>query len=370
MDMLVQAPNPVSVPYLEHFPSHDASAERILLEHLPFRLGRSEPTHWVFRVQKVSKEHAEIFLAGGQVRVRDLNSTNGTFVNGKRVQEAALTDGDILHLAHLEFRFGVLPANTEQQIDRVDCATDLVTSQLPPSIIRSCEWLEEMIQQHRIQTVFQPIVDLYTRKTIAYEALGRGNHKELKTHPMALFRLAEKCGLAAALSQAFRTVAVAQTARLPEGLAFFFNIHPCEISEPTFLDRLCAMRGALTGNRRMVLEVHENAHADLASMRQLHARLKEADIDLAYDDFGVGQSRFLELAEIPPDYIKLDMSLIRNIDSAVSRRQVVQGLCHLIRDRGTKLIAEGIETPEEATVCHNLGCHFGQGYLFGRPREI
>jgi EAL domain-containing protein (putative c-di-GMP-specific phosphodiesterase class I) len=370
MNPVVQMPGPATLPYLEHYPAQGASAQRILLEHLPFRIGRSETAHLVFRVPKISKEHAEIFCADGQVRVRDLHSTNGTFVNGNRVEEAVLANGDILHLAHLEFRFGYLSATIEEQIGLMNnMMTDPVTSQLPASLIRAGEWLEEMIRQKLVRTVFQPIVDLATRQTIAFEALGRGEHKKLKVYPGILFRLAEKWGLAASLSQTFRMVAVAQAARLPEGVSVFLNIHPCELSEPGFLDHLCAMRGILTGNRRMVLEIHENAVADLATMRQLSARLKEADIGLAFDDYGVGQSRLLELAEVPPDYIKLDMSLIRDIDSVASRREVVQSLCQLIRARGAKLIAEGIETREEAQVCSSFGCHFGQGFLFGKPRE-
>jgi len=369
-------------PYLEYFPELGTSSHRILLEHLPSRIGRNPKANWIVPLLKVSKEHAEIFRADGEFRIRDLNSTNGTFVNGKRIEPgddlgAMLSDGDILHIAHLEFRFGYRPDGEGATApDHPVTVTAPSTSLLPvpASKVRAGELLDEMIAQRLVRTLFQPIVDLYTRKTIGYEALGRGAHKDLEPYPIPLFRLAEKCGQAAALSRTFRRAAVAQAASMPEGLLVFLNIHPSELGQrgdnADFFDHLREMRGLLGQARRMVIEVHENVVADTRSMRRLRDRLREADIDLAFDDFGVGQSRLMELTEVPPDYIKLDMSLIRDIDSAEARQGVVEVLCHLIRHRGVKVIAEGIERPEEGQTCHNLGCQLGQGYLFGKPQEL
>src|SRR5512145_1179725 len=96
-----------TLPYLETFTENGNSARRIWLNTLPFRIGRSKSAHYVLSSPKVSKEHAEISLASSHYRVRDLGSTNGTFVNGRRVSETGLVNGDILHFAQEEFRFGV-----------------------------------------------------------------------------------------------------------------------------------------------------------------------------------------------------------------------------------------------------------------------
>ena len=98
----------VALPYLEHFPEPGQPPHRILLDQLPFRIGRSMTAHYVIYSRQVSKEHTEIFRGPGhQVRIRDLKSTNGTCVNGQRIEEAPLVNGDIIHVAHKEFRFGL-----------------------------------------------------------------------------------------------------------------------------------------------------------------------------------------------------------------------------------------------------------------------
>src|SRR5437588_12928891 len=96
-----------TVPYLEHYPENDGVPERVLITRWPFRLGRNTGLSYTVYSSKVSKEHAEIICVGDEYRIRDLGSTNGTFVNGRRVLEAPLANGDIIHLARKEFRFAL-----------------------------------------------------------------------------------------------------------------------------------------------------------------------------------------------------------------------------------------------------------------------
>ncbi len=365
-----------ALPYLEHHAGEGSGSHRIVLERFPFKIGRCETASWVLRTPKVSREHTEIFLSEGRLYLRDLGSRNGTFLNGTRIagQQRPL-DRRRHHPRRpprIPFRLSAARRRGPTTASSVgpEFITDPLTCQVHTSILRSAEWLSEMIAKAQVHTVFQPIVDLRDKKTLGYEALGRGNHKELKPHPLALFRLAEKCGQAVPLSQTFRKVAVSQANGLPEGSALFCNIHPEEIKQKDLLDQLVACQRQLGKHARMVLEVHEDAITDLGRLRRLRAALKANQIELAFDDYGVGQSRLLELVDSPPDYVKLDMSLIRNIHAQASRQDIVRSVAELIRHRGIKLIAEGIETVEEAQVCHNLGCQFGQGYLFGRPAPI
>ena len=107
--------------------------------------------------------------------------------------------------------------------------------------------------------------------------------------------------------------------------------------------------------------------SDVAGMRKLRDRLHALGIGLAYDDFGAGQSRLAELAEAPPDFLKLDMKLMRGIDQAPARQEIVGALTEISSRLGVRVLAEGIETIEEAECCRRLGCHWAQGFLFGRP---
>jgi EAL domain-containing protein (putative c-di-GMP-specific phosphodiesterase class I) len=148
------------------------------------------------------------------------------------------------------------------------------------------------------------------------------------------------------------------------------NLHPSELAGDGLLKSLEGISGALDAGRQVVLEFHEEAVSDAGAMRRLSAGLHALGIGLAYDDFGAGQARLSELADVPPDFIKLDKSLIHGIAQAPGRQELVRALTRVSTDLGIRLIAEGIESAEEADVCLNLGCHFGQGYLLGRPQPL
>ncbi|HEV3448150.1 MAG TPA: EAL domain-containing protein [Gemmataceae bacterium] len=355
-----------AMPYLEHFPENDGVPQRIPLMELPFRLGRNPGLDFTVYSSQVSKEHAEIVWSGKEYHIRDLGSTNGTFVNGRRVIEAPLSPGDILHLARKEFRFGVVvatPGDTAKM-----SRTMPAMPELPASLIQGSEHLRELIKLRKVRVVFQPIVHMETQNLLGYEALGRSTHGKLATNPAELFQLADQCRLAPELSRLFRNVAVEESAALPRGARIFLNLHPSEKLDAELVESARVLQQKLRRGQVLVLEVHEDMVTDLETLRTLRGRLRELKIEMAYDDFGAGQARLEELAEASPDYVKLHMRLIRGIQESRTRQGLIQALNKLGQELGVKQIAEGIETPEEAKVCRSLGCRFGQGFLFGRPQ--
>ena len=357
---------PASVAFLEHYPETGEGAHRLLLDHFPFCIGRNASAHYCINSRHVSKEHAQLVRNGGIILIRDLGSTNGTFVNGQRVQEAVLNHGDIVHVAHKEFRFGRDDAFVTDG-DIVN--TDRASSSRPVSAIQNAEHLKELLRREGARTLFQPIVELHTTEAIGHEALGRGTHDKLSASPAYLFSVAAQCNLAPELSRLFRRVAVREAAGLPTDSRVFLNLHPTELRDATFLKSLEGVPAAL-GGRQVVLEFHEEAVTDRAAMRRLRDQLTTLGIGLAYDDFGAGQSRLSELAEVPPDFVKLDKSLIHDLHESAGRQDLVRALARLAGDLGIRIIAEGVEIEEEAAACLDLGCHFGQGYFFGRPQPI
>ena len=121
----------------------------------------------------------------------------------------------------------------------------------------------------------------------------------------------------------------------------------------------------------LTLEVHERALADLAASTGCRTQLGRPGVGLAYDDFGAGQARLLELAEVPPTYLKFDMSFVRGIDSAPpSRQRLLSSLVSVARELLVNTVAEGVETAEEADVCMHVGFTHAQGFFFGRPRPL
>jgi EAL domain-containing protein (putative c-di-GMP-specific phosphodiesterase class I) len=355
------------IPYLEHFPDPGGEPQRIVLDCFPFQIGRSEKAHFVLFARQVSKEHAEVRRSGpDQFSIHDLGSTNGTFVNGRRIQDSPLVSGDILHVAHKEFRFGCKPVVTPDSTTTL--GTESGVEVFPLSILLTSKHLREMLAQQLVSTVFQPIVALDTHALLGYECLGRGVHSQLTANPGELLALAEKCQLAADLSRSFRLVGVKEAARLNGRPRMFFNLHPTEMVNDRLLSSLGEAVAILGGGQRMVIEVHENIAADTATLRRLSQRLRQLGIGLAYDDFGAGQARLTELTEVPPDFVKLDMKLVRGIEHSKPRQEIIQTLARVCSDLGVRMIAEGIETEDEAKTCQQLGCGFGQGFFFGRPQ--
>jgi EAL domain-containing protein (putative c-di-GMP-specific phosphodiesterase class I) len=355
------------VPFLEHFPEPGSQPQRVVLDRFPFQIGRSEKADFVLFTRQVSKEHAELRRpAPDHFSIHDLGSTNGTFVNGRRIIEAPLVNGDIVHVAHKEFRFAC------KAFSLADNATTLGTESgidvLPLSILMTSKHLREMLNQQLVSTVFQPIVSLDSLNLLGYECLGRGVHSQLTSNPGELLALAEKCQLAADLSRSFRLAGVRDAARFNGQPRMFFNLHPAEMVNDRLLHSLCEAIAMLGNNQRMVMEVHENIVADTATLRRLSERLRQLGIGLAYDDFGAGQARLTELTEAPPDFVKLDMKLIRGIERSKPRQEIIQALARVCTDLGVGLIAEGIETEAEALICQQLGCNYGQGFFFGRPQ--
>lgn len=353
------------LPYLEHFPQKGGPSHRIVLHTFPFRIGRSQEADHTIYSREVSSLHAEIVRAGDGFVLRDLGSTNGTFVNGERTEQRWLQPGDIVHIAEEELRFGLLEGDGPSE------PTLAAPEDRQQRLIRETNDLSRVIAHRAVRAVFQPIVLLSdVSRVVGYEALGRitlGGYSIGE-----ILRIADERGEGATLSRILRSVALGEIALLPERpVSLFFNLHPLELAEPDRLDEAFrAIARALAPDQRAYVEVHEGAVTDLSAMRRIRERLNDAGIGLAYDDFGAGQSRLMELVEVPPDVIKLDMKLVRDIDLSKKREDLVRALVAVMRNMGIRVLAEGIERAEEAEICHDLGCELGQGYFFGRPAPV
>jgi EAL domain-containing protein (putative c-di-GMP-specific phosphodiesterase class I) len=219
---------------------------------------------------------------------------------------------------------------------------------------------------------FQPIVSLPSMRVVAYEALGRGRLEGLPESPVELFDLAGALGpeKQAELSRLFRHRAVELVRDRPEPPVLFLNTHPVELESPGLIESLEELR-TFAPNVDLILEIHESALTDISFITSLRGRLLEINVGLAYDDFGIGQARLLELAEAPPHYLKFDRKFVRGLDSApTSRQRLVASLVAAARELLVKTVAEGVETEDEAAACMRAGFTHAQGYHFGRPGPV
>lgn len=340
---------------------------RVPVTMLPFRVGRRSGIEMTLASDLVSKDHAEIVGEGARLKLRDLGSTNGTFVNHERVVEAELVEGDILHFAHFEFR--LVRDSGRGGTDRAaELSTKPVAELLLPSQLGlRGRQLKNMIDTEAARVEFQRIVSLPSGEVEAYEALGRGCHEELPEEPIELLTLAAGVGLERELSRLFRHKAYEALRYHPGVRHFFLNVHPAELVEPELVESLRVLQETIPPVR-LTLEVHESAVVDAVGIASLRKRLADVGVGFAYDDFGAGQARLLELAEVPPDYLKFDMRLVRGVDKAgPSRRKLLVSLVSVARELSVKTVAEGIETLSEAVACAEIGFDYAQGFYFGRP---
>jgi EAL domain-containing protein (putative c-di-GMP-specific phosphodiesterase class I) len=186
-----------------------------------------------------------------------------------------------------------------------------------------------------------------------------------------LLEAAEWLGCASDLSALFREAGVDEGRSLPGSPHLFVNSTPLEIYQMNVLLESLKKIHNMTASNKIVLEISEKAAHDTNEMSRLRNALEELGIALAFDDFGVGQTRLVELAKVPPDYLKFDISLIQGIHLAPKRlHQMVSTFVKATQDLGIAALAEGIECLEEAETCQQLGFDFAQGFFYGRPLPI
>lgn len=337
--------------------SANGNVEEIELAVFPFQIGRRPGLSLAISFATVSSAHAEIDRDGDGVFLRDLGSTNGTFVNGKQVKDKErLRDGDLIQLADVPFRLSARFAGAANCTRTAEgSASDLALSLIQ---------FDKLLNERAVVPHFQPIVTITEETIVGYEVLGRSNLFGLQT-PHDMFLAASQLDLEGELSAMLR---VAGVSGAPQAcLNLFLNTHPVEIVTSGLHDSLIELRKQFP-NQPLTLEVHEASATDLHSMKELKSRLHDLDVQLAYDDFGVGQSRLVEMAEVGPDVVKFDMQLIRDIHKAPARHhQMVRRLVQMVRGLDSKPLAEGVETAEEHAVCRDLGFELGQGYFYGKP---
>ena len=210
--------------------------------------------------------------------------------------------------------------------------------------------------------VFQPIVDLESGETVGYEALTRFDSRQ---RPDLCFADAWSVGVGEDLELATLEDAVAAARRLPAGLWLSLNVSPRLLVDP---ERLRSV--VLTADRPLVLEITEHeAIEDYAALRKAVGARAQAG-PVARGAAGAGGANFGHIIELRPDFVKLDISLVRGVNADLGRQAMVAGMRHFAGTAGCRLIAEGVETEEEARTLAGFGVEYGQGYHLGRPEPV
>lgn len=322
-----------------------------------FTLGRRPDSSLCLPFQTVSSNHAEFRAQPDRLILTDLGSTNGTYVNGQRLTgEIEVKQGDLVQFADVALRLqrqaGAAASATLQE-DVYDQALALVQ-------------FDKLMSERLVTPYYQPIVDLACGESIGYEVLGRSRLYGIET-PGAMFRAAAKLNLEVQLSNMLRWEGVLKSSCFAVTPHLFVNTHPRELVEDGLIEAMRAVR-EIHPLHPLTLEIHEAAITDVKQMTEIRAALADLDIRLAFDDFGAGQARLIELVNVKPDYLKFDIGLIRDIDKrSAQQQQLVASLVRMVREIGIVALAEGVERDQEAEMCRELGFELAQGFFYGKP---
>jgi EAL domain-containing protein (putative c-di-GMP-specific phosphodiesterase class I) len=211
---------------------------------------------------------------------------------------------------------------------------------------------------------YQPIVDYPRRRIFGYEALLRSAEHALP-NPGAVIEAALRLGRLEDVGRAARAAAALPMGDTPSDVLLFVNLHARDLEDPTLTDPASALTAIAP---RVVLEITERASLDGVheAKARVHA-LRELGFRIAIDDLGAGYAGLTSFAMLEPEFVKLDLSLVRDVHASAVKQKLVGSMSALCRDMGIAVIAEGIESTHERDCLLGLGCELLQGYLIARP---
>jgi len=217
----------------------------------------------------------------------------------------------------------------------------------------------------QIWIAFQPIVEWPSQRVYGYEALVRSPEATLAT-PGLLFDAAERLGRVQELGSRIRQTIAENLVRAPEAAIIFANLHSLDLMADDLYDEHSPLSA---GAQRVVLEVTERASLHrIDDLRDRIRRLRDLGFRIAIDDLGAGYAGLSSFSQLEPDVAKLDMSLVRGIDTSSSKASLVRSMIALCtKELGVRVVCEGVETEAERDTLHQLGADLLQGYLFARP---
>jgi EAL domain-containing protein (putative c-di-GMP-specific phosphodiesterase class I) len=214
---------------------------------------------------------------------------------------------------------------------------------------------------------FQPIVAWRERRIFGYEALLRSD-EPLMRNPAHMLDAAERLDRIHDLGRAVRARVAAAAADAPEECKLFVNLHSADLND----EDLFASDSPLSWiASRVVLEVTERASLyDVKNVSHVVEKLRALGFQIAVDDLGAGYAGLTSFTQLEPHIAKLDMSLVRGVDTDARRQSIVRSMKSLCDELGVLVVAEGVETPAERDKLVELGCDLLQGYLFAKPERV
>lgn len=233
--------------------------------------------------------------------------------------------------------------------------------------------VRRILRERTINTLFQPIVRLPGREVVGFEALSRGPEGSYLESAENLFGFTERAGLLGEIELVCLERALENATQLAVESTLFLNLsmHGLEFIESEGKGFKGLVEEAGVSPRGCVLEITERTYAESPSrMRERVAELRKHGFRIAIDDMGTGYSAMHILAELQPDFIKLDKMLVRDLDREPIKRNLVSAITGFALNSQSLVIAEGVEREEEMLALQELGVVLQQGFYFGHPEPV
>jgi len=232
------------------------------------------------------------------------------------------------------------------------------------------EKLQDVILRERVVTAYQAIMELKDRTVLGFEALSRGARGTGLESAYALFEAAERHGLLIELDRLCRRRALLSSGRIPSNAKIFVNTLPATIRDPQFRGKplIDFLDRAQVSPDRIVIEITEKLVIENYNLfREAMAYFTDLGMSFAVDDVGAGYSGLEAISRLKPHYLKIDISLVRDVHVSLVNREMVKAIIAMGHGIGAAVIAEGIHTEDEALALQTMGIDWGQGYLLARP---
>ncbi len=248
----------------------------------------------------------------------------------------------------------------------------LIHGQMPEAIERSLKRysFHRIIREQRVYPVYQPIVSLQRDAGFGFEALTRIEPGEAFDSPLPLFKFADEEGEHYALDRLARAKAIADSGIAGSDMKLFINVTARIMDDPHFISgqTLVLLERFGLSPRNVVFELTERTSIeDFGAAKKILDHYRSQGYQIAIDDVGAGYSSLQSIVELRPDYLKIDRSLVEHIHQDEMKQHLMSTFVQLASRMSIEVIAEGIERQEELETVRNMGVHYGQGYLLGRP---
>ncbi len=224
-----------------------------------------------------------------------------------------------------------------------------------------------IMKEQKIDTLYQPLVDVRLKRSIGYEALSRPGAYYPPGEATTLFEIARQMNHVKELDMLCVQLALKRAQGLGADQKLFINLNHETLLDAQAMRMLFDEKGAI-GFKNIVIEITEQSILrSFDKVRDALAELKEQGVSVAIDDLGGGAVSLRDVAVLKPDYIKFDRSLIRQIDVSTIKQQILLSLILFAKGIGAATVAEGIETREEFEASVMCGVYLAQGYYFAEP---